>query len=496
MVLDIDLFRDEKSGPGSAEKIKEAQRKRFKDESLVDKVTTADASWRQARFDLDNWNKIKNVCSKVIGGKMRNKEDVGDDQEAVPDSITASLRTCTSEALMSLTVNQIKKIRGLVDKEISQCNTRTAELIEERNAALNQIGNIVHHSCIISNNEDENGIERTYGDCTVQKKYSHVDLICMIDGMDGERGAMVSGGRGYYLKGPAVFLKEALTQLALRILTDKDYTPIYTPFFMRKDVMKEVAQLSQFDEELYKVVGKASEKSDDSTVDEKYLIATSEQTIAAYHRNEWLNAADLPIRYAGLSTCFRQEVGSHGRDTRGIFRVHQFEKIEQFSITAPEKSWEEFDRLIETAEEFYKLLELPYRIVNIVAGALNDAAAKKFDLEGWFPGSKAFRELVSCSNCTDYQARNLQVRFGQTKKMNEAASYCHMLNGTMCAVTRVICCIIENYQEDDGIVVPEALKPWMPKKYSEKIPFVKPAPIDEEKEKKSKKSKGKGEPET
>lgn len=260
--------------------------------------------------------------------------------------------------------------------------------------------------------------------------------------------------------------------------------------------MKEVAQLSQFDEELYKVLGKASENAEDSTIDEKYLIATSEQPIAAFHRNEWLKPSLLPIRYAGISTCFRQEVGSHGRDTRGIFRVHQFEKIEQFCITDPEKSWEEFDFMISNAEEFYKLLKIPYQIVNIVSGALNDAAAKKLDLEAWFPGSNAFRELVSCSNCTDYQSRRLQVRFGETKKMNESAVYCHMLNATMCAVTRVICCILENYQEEDGVVVPDVLRPWMPKKYSEKIPFVRPAPIDEEKEKQNKKkSKSKAVPE-
>merc|ERR1719422_1546128 len=238
--------------------------------------------------------------------------------------------------------------------------------------------------------------------------YSHVDLIHMIGGMDAERGTVTAGGRGYYLMGPAVCLQQALVQLAMHSLVEKDFTPLYTPFFMRKDVMQEVAQLSQFDEELYKVTGKGSEREDDKTVDEKYLIATSEQPIAAFHRDEWLNPENLPIKYAGLSSCFRQEVGSHGRDTRGIFRVHQFEKVEQFVITSPHdnKSWE--------------MLGIPYRVVCICSGALNNAAAKKLDLEAWFPGSGAFRELVSCSNCLDYQARRLKVRYGQTKKMNQA----------------------------------------------------------------------------
>jgi len=199
----------------------------------------------------------------------------------------------------------------------------------------------------------------------------------------------------------------------------KGFTPLYTPFFMRKEVMQEVAQLSQFDEELYKVLGKGDRG--DNTVDEKYLIATSEQPIAAFHRGEWINADSLPIKYAGISSCFRQEAGSHGRDTRGIFRVHQFEKVEQFVLTSPHdnESWKMFDEMIGNAEEFHQKLGLPYRIVNIVSGALNHAAAKKYDLEAWFPGSGAFRELVSCSNCTDYQARRLLVRYGTAKKMNQ-----------------------------------------------------------------------------
>lgn len=183
-----------------------------------------------------------------------------------------------------------------------------------------------------------------------------------------------------------------------------------------------------------------------------------------------------------MSTCFRQEVGSHGRDTRGIFRVHQFEKIEQFVLTSPHdnKSWEMMDEMISNAEEFCKALEIPYRIVNIVSGALNHAASKKLDLEAWFSGSGAFRELVSCSNCLDYQARRLLVRYGQTKKMNVNVEYVHMLNGTMCATTRVICAILETNQTETGIKVPEVLKMYMPKDYQIEIPFVNAAPIDVE----------------
>ncbi|CAK1553044.1 unnamed protein product [Leptosia nina] len=478
MVLDLDLFRADKDGV--PDKIRENQRKRYKDVALVDTVVEQDTLWRKLRHDADNLNKLKNVCSKEIGLKMKNKEPVGPEDDPVPAEVADNLITLSNEQLKPLTVNQIKKVRVLIDEAITknEQNLQTAEKL--RSSALREVGNHLHESVPVDDDEDHNAVERTFGDCSLKKKYSHVDLICMIDGMDGERGAAVAGGRGYYLKGPAVFLEQALVQLALRILFQKGYTPLYTPFFMRKEVMQEVAQLAQFDEELYKVIGKGSENKGDNSIDEKYLIATSEQPIAAFHRDEWLPESALPIRYAGISTCFRQEAGSHGRDTRGIFRVHQFEKIEQFVLTSPHdnKSWEMMEEMITNAEEFYKTLGIPYRVVNIVSGALNHAASKKLDLEAWFPGSSAFRELVSCSNCLEYQARRLLVRYGQTKKMNAATEYVHMLNATMCATTRVICALLEVHQTEDGILVPEALKPWMPEQYQEVIPFVKPAPID------------------
>lgn len=489
MVLDIDLFRKDKGGNPDA--IRENQRKRFKDLQIVETVIAQDTEWRQRRHKADNLNKIKNVCSKEIGEKMKKKEPQGDENEDVPESVKTDLIGLTAEILRTLTVNQIKKVRLLIDQEMAENERLLQEAEQKRNSAQREVGNHLHESVPVSNDEDENKVERVFGDCTTKGKYSHVDLIVMIDGMNAEKGAMVSGGRGYFLTGPAVFLEQALIQHSLHLLYAKDYTPLYTPFFMRKEVMQEVAQLSQFDEELYKVVGKGSEKADETGTDEKYLIATSEQPIAAYHRDEWLPESSLPIKYAGLSTCFRQEVGSHGRDTRGIFRVHQFEKVEQFVLTSPHdnKSWEMMDEMIGNAENFCQSLGIPYRIVNIVSGALNHAAAKKLDLEAWFCGSGAYRELVSCSNCLDYQARRLLVRYGQTKKMNAAVDYVHMLNATMCATTRVICAILETHQTETGVLVPEPLKKYMPEKYRDEIPFVKPAPIDVEAA--SKKSKGK-----
>ncbi|XP_043471500.1 serine--tRNA ligase, cytoplasmic [Leptopilina heterotoma] len=477
MVLDLDHFREDKGF--NPQIIRDYQAKRFKDVGLVDTVVMKDQLWRQLRHKADSLNKLKNLCSKEIGEKMKKKEPMGAD-ELPPKEMEDNLSDVTSDSLKTLTINQIKKLRDCLDKAIENNNTNLINAESMRNDALREIGNRLHDSVPVSNNEDENKVERTHGDCMQRKKYSHVDLIHMIDGMDGERGTAVSGGRGYFLTGPAVFLEHALIQFALRKLFDKGYKPLYTPFFMKKEVMQEVAQLVQFEEELYKVTGKGSEQEGDKTVEEKFLIATSEQPIAAYHRGEWIAENTLPIRYAGLSTCFRQEVGSHGRDTRGIFRVHQFEKVEQFCLTSPHdnKSWEMMEEMISNAEEFCKDLNIPYRIVNIVSGALNLAAAKKLDLEAWFPGSGAFRELVSCSNCLDYQARRLLVRYGQTKKMNSTTDYVHMLNATMCAATRVICALLEINQTDTGIKVPEALSQFMPTQYQTEIPFVKAAPID------------------
>ncbi|XP_056413684.1 serine--tRNA ligase, cytoplasmic [Hyla sarda] len=489
MVLELDLLREDKGG--NPELVRETQRKRFKDPGLVDSLLEADKAWRKCRFQADALNKSKNLCSKSIGEKMKKKEPVGD-IDILPDNI-CNVEEVTADILSSLTVTQIKKLRLLIDEKISETDAERLRLETARFECLREIGNLLHPSVPISNDEDkDNKVELLSGDCTQRKKYSHVDLVTMVDGFEGEKGAIVAGSRGYFLKGPLVFLEQAIIQYALQTLAGKGYTPIYTPFFMRKEIMQEVAQLSQFDEELYKVIGKGSEKHDDGSIDEKYLIATSEQPIAALHRDEWLKPEDLPIRYAGLSTCFRQEVGSHGRDTRGIFRVHQFEKIEQFVYTSPHdnKSWEMFEEMIKTAEEFYQTLGIPYRIVNIVSGSLNHAASKKLDLEAWFPGSGAFRELVSCSNCTDYQARRLRIRYGQTKKMMDKVDYVHMLNATMCATTRTICAILENYQTSEGIIVPEKLKDFMPPGLKEIIRFVKPAPIDEEPNKKQKKQQG------
>ncbi|KAI7626127.1 Serine--tRNA ligase, partial [Hortaea werneckii] len=299
-------------------------------------------------------------------------------------------------------------------------------------------------------------------------------VLTRLDGFDPDRGVKIVGHRGYCLTGYGLFLNLALINYGLEFLFSKGYTPNQPPYFMLREAMAKTAQLEQFDEELYKVTEKENDPASD-----KYLIATSEQPISALHEGEWLNDKDLPIKYAGYSTCFRKEAGSHGKDAWGIFRVHQFEKIEQFVFCKPENSWQHFDEMIDTSEEFYKNLGIPYRVVAIVSGALNNAASKKFDLEAWFPFQGEYKELVSCSNCTDYQTRELEIRYGQ-KKQTDASfqkTYCHALNSTLCATERALCCVLENYQTEDGIKVPEVLRKYIPGQ-PDFLPYTKELPKD------------------
>jgi len=342
------------------------------------------------------------------------------------------------------------------------------EAMEARDKLWVTVGNYVELNIPVSNDEANNGIVKRWGTerrlMNPDKKLRHHhELLWMIGGY--QPAEKVASHRAYFLTGPAVRLNLALQQFGLDFLEKFQYTEVYPPFFMKQDVMAKTAQLSEFAEALYHVTGGA--ENEDTN---KFLIATSEQPISAMHMDERFQDRDLPIRYAGLSTCFRKEAGSSGRDCWGIFRVHQFEKIEQFVICDPESSWKMHNEMIGIAEKFYQALGIPYEVVNIVTGELNNAAAKKLDLEGWFPTLENYRELVSCSNCTDYQSRAMGTKYGEVQKGN--IQYVHMLNATLCATSRTICCILENYQQPDGILVPEVLQPYMGgKKF---IPFVRP----------------------
>eukprot|EP00246_Nothoceros_aenigmaticus_P018257 TRINITY_DN9480_c0_g2_i1.p1 TRINITY_DN9480_c0_g2~~TRINITY_DN9480_c0_g2_i1.p1 ORF type:complete len:444 (+),score=99.70 TRINITY_DN9480_c0_g2_i1:122-1453(+) len=424
-MLDILLFRSDKGyDPNN---VKESERRRFVDKDSVDEVIQFDKIWRQRQHELRLIETEYNKLNKEVAKKKMAKEDASELIEKVKEQL------------------RLKEAKEVQVEEAKQ----------EMEKRLTSIGNLVHDTVPISNNEADNKVVTTWGTKREEKNLkNHVDLVEDLGIADLKKGSDVAGGRGYYLKGDGVLLNQALINYGLSFLRARNFTPLQTPFFMRQDVMAECAQLAQFDEELYKVSGEG---------DDKYLIATAEQPLCALHRGDWIEPKALPIRYAGFSTCFRKEAGSHGRDTLGIFRVHQFEKVEQFVITSPHDnaSWDMHEEMLKNSEEFYQKLGLPYRVVSIVSGALNDAAAKKYDLEAWFPASQSYRELVSCSNCTDYQSRKLEIRYGHKKAGDVIKHYVHMLNSTLTATERTICCVLENYQTETGVDIPEVLQPFM-----------------------------------
>ncbi|KAF0502816.1 Seryl-tRNA synthetase [Gigaspora margarita] len=447
-MLDINLFQVDKGG--NPELIKESQRKRGASVELVDEVIKLYDEWRTVRFDLDQVKKQQNALQKKIGQKIKDKEDAS-------------------------TLIEEKESLNSEKERLTNLEKEKEDILKSK---ASTIGNLVHNSVPESLDEVNNEIIRKWEPSTNEngldiksiKKdgiLSHHEVLYRIDGYDSERGTNIAGHRGYFLTNDGVDLNMALIQYGLSFLRKKGYKKLQTPFFMRREYMAKTAQLEQFDEELYKVVGDG---------DDKYLIATSEQPISAFHANEWFEkpAEQLPVKYAGYSTCFRKEAGAHGKDTWGIFRVHQFEKVEQFVISDPEKSWEQFDEMVNYSEEFYQSLNLPYQIVSIVSGALNNAAAKKYDLEAWFPFQGEYKELVSCSNCTDYQSRRLEIRCGMKKMGDREKKYVHCLNATLCATERALCCILENYQTPEGVIIPEKLRPYMDGR--DFLPFVKPLP--------------------
>ena len=338
-----------------------------------------------------------------------------------------------------------------VAAEIKEITAKNEEYKQLREDYRYKVGNIIDEDVPISDTEDDNDVIRTVGDIPEFdfKPLNHVDLINKIDGADLETAAEISGARFYYLKRDILHLNLALIQFALDKLESKGYIALQTPFFVKSEVAAETSELGEFEETLYKLEN-----------EDLYLIATAEQTLAALHRNEIISPDDLPIKYCALSTCFRKEAGSHGKDTLGIFRVHQFEKIEQYIYCSPEDSKRMHKELLETTEEIYKDLKLPYHIVAIVSSALNDNASIKYDLEAWFPGSETYRELVSCTNCKDYQARKTKTRVGRAGSGD--AQVLHTLNSTAIATERTMCCILENYQDENGNVkIPEVLVPYM-----------------------------------
>lgn len=430
-MLDIKLFRE------NPDLIRESERKRFRDTTNVEKVIEFDNLWRKTLQEITDLRRKRNELTEKIAETYKKAGKCKDKTEAEKLKKEAEINK-----------EESKKI----GQEIAEKEPKVEEYLAKRDDYRYKVGNILDPSTPVFQDEKDTPVLREKGkkpNFSFNAK-NHVELVNAIGCVNLEKAAEIAGNRMYYLTNELVKLNLALLSFAVDILTESGYTPVWTPFFIKHEVIKEAAELADFAEQLYKIEG-----------EDLYLIATSEQTLAALHRGDIIEEKKLPLKYCGVSSCFRKEAGSHGKDTLGIFRVHQFEKIEQFIYCKPEESPQMHENMISTSEKIFSKLKIPYRVINIVSSALNDNAAKKYDLEGWFPGSNAFRELVSCSNCTDYQARKLNVRFG-TPGDKESWRVAHTLNSTAIATERTICCILENYQNEDGsVTIPEALVPYM-----------------------------------
>lgn len=354
----------------------------------------------------------------------------------------------------------VSQVNG-VNAKIAKLEAKSAKLEERLRTIQMSIPNILHESVPYGEDEDDNETVREWGgrptfDFEVQ---SHVDLLDTLDIGDIPRAAKVAGSRFYYLKNELVSLDLALQHMALDMLIKKGFTPIYPPFMMRREPYEGVTDLADFEDVMYKI--------EDENL---YLIATSEHPIAAMYMDEIFEPGDLPIKFAGVSTCFRKEAGTHGKDTKGIFRVHQFTKVEQFVFGHPEESWKIHEELLRNEEEFVQRIGIPYRIVNVCTGDIGTVAAKKYDLEFWFPAQQRYREGGSCSNCTSYQATRLNIKF-RVEKGGLEKDYLHTLNSTMVANPRAMVALLENYQEEDGSVkIPKALHTYLPSGLREVVP--------------------------
>lgn len=398
-----------------------SQRARGEDVDLVDALLSADERRRSSgsRFD-----ELRNE-QKTLGNQIRSAQ--GDEKAAL-------LRRASELAA-----------------EVKAADAAQGEAKEEADRLLRSLANLIDPAAPIGGEEDfltleEIGTPRDFAAEGFEPK-DHVELGQILGAIDTERGAKVAGSRSYYLTGVGALLELALVNMAITQATAAGFTPMITPALVRPAAMDGTGFLGQAAENVYYL-----EEED------RYLVGTSEVPLAAYHMDEIIDAEKLPLRYAGYSSCFRREAGTYGKDTRGIIRVHQFEKVEMFVFTTPEEAEAEHRRLLQWEKDFLTALELPYRVIDLASGDLGSSAARKFDIEAWIPTQGKYREVTSTSNCTEYQSRRLSIRMRDEKGVRPLAT----LNGTLVAVPRVIVAILENHQQADGsVVVPEALRPFL-----------------------------------
>ncbi|MDP4012739.1 MAG: serine--tRNA ligase [Candidatus Nanoarchaeia archaeon] len=415
-MLDIRFVKE------NSDVVKESIKKRFKQAklSLVDDSIGLYDQWLKLKKESDDLRAQRNKVSEEINKLQKSGKDIKE---------------------------KVKEIKQIPEK-IKQIEEKQNELHTNLNKTLKQIPNLLHSSVPIGEDESKNKILRTFGTKTKFSflPKSHTDIIENLELVELERAAKVSGARFYYIKDELVELEWALIKFAMDYLKKKGFTLIRTPNMARSEAIEGAAELGDFNETLYGI------KDEDL-----FLVATAEHTLASLHMNEMLTC-ELPYKYAGISECFRKEAGAHGKDQKGIFRVHEFRKVEQFIYSNPKDSYKHMEEIVKNAEELFKKLKLPYRVVNIASGALNDTAAKKCDIEIWMPAQKEYRELVSVSNCLDYQSRKLGIRF----KGKDGTFHPHLINGTAIATPRILVAIIENFQQKDGsIKIPAVLHKYL-----------------------------------
>ncbi len=387
------------------------------------------------------------LVDKLLELDMKHRELMGHSQE-----LRAKRNTVAEE------INRLKKegkdvqekIREAkeIPQKIREIEEEQEKLAKEIHGILYSIPNMLHDSVPLGQTEEDNVLHTKHGKIPEFdfEPLSHVDLLER--GLaDIDRAGKVSGARFYYLKNELVMLDYALQKFALDFLYKKKYSLIEPPFLMRREPYEGVTDLHDFEDVMYKVEN-----------DDLYLIATAEHPIAAMYMNEVLEEKELPLKFAGISPAFRKEAGAHGKDQKGIFRVHHFNKIEQFIFSRQEDSWKYHEELLKNAEQIFQKLDLPYRVVNICTADIGTVAAKKYDIEVWYPVQKQYREVASISNCTSYQATRLNIKY----RTPEGNMFVHTLNGTAIATSRAIVAILENFQEKDGsISVPKALHKYM-----------------------------------
>lgn len=401
--------------------VREMLRKRHM-EFPLDKLVQLDRRRRELIIETQELRQKKNKLSEVVATKKKMGKDAGAEL-AEMKLVNVGMKEAEQERL-------------------------TAEDSFKRLALL--VPNLLHDSVPEGKDEKDNIVVRTTGKIrNILNPKDHVEIATSLDLIDLERAAKISGARFFFLKNELVRMNAGLISFALDYLAQKGYTPVQPPFMIHRRPMEGAVILGDFEDVIYKVEG-----------EDLYMIGTSEHALAGMHMDEIIEGKKLPLRYAGMSPCFRKEAGAHGKDMKGIFRVHQFDKVEQFVYCRPEDSDREHERMLSISQEFLERLGLPYRIMLLCSGDTGKISAKTYDIEAWMPGQNAYREIVSCSNCLDYQARRLGIRFRD--KTNEGTRLVHTLNSTLVAVQRTLVAIMENYQTSSGTVeVPEVLQSYM-----------------------------------